>query len=151
MQLSTHGTVALGGGLACSPRAEDPPRPGGRWAGSSEGLGMSLRGVGAGQIGLPWLYPLGGNRMRGTQVTNLGLSSPFALADPKGNWESDPSPHLHSICPHTPLCPELDYVLPLSKPSRLSCGSEGGGSSLRSAELPTLFSHFGLASLRWGH
>lgn len=51
---------------ACSPRAENPQGLEGSGAGLPEGLGMSLRGVGAGQTGLSWLHSWGRNGMRDT-------------------------------------------------------------------------------------
>lgn len=55
-----------------------------------------------------------------------------------GIW---PSPYLHSICPPHSILPQPDCVFPSSKPSRPPCGSEGGGSSLRSTKTSTLSSH----------
>lgn len=61
-----HGTAAPGGIWHAAQRAENPQGLRGKWAGLPEGLGMSLRGVGAGQTGLSWLHSLGGNGMRDT-------------------------------------------------------------------------------------
>lgn len=98
-------------GSGMQPKSWEPPGPGGRQAGLAEGLGMSLRGVGAGQTGLSWLHPLSGNEVRNTQAINKGLPL-ICLSWPQRELGSDPLPTSTPSVLHTPFFPSQTVSFP---------------------------------------